>query len=315
VLHAGRDIEDDRAPVDRLHLDLGAQGRLGRGDIDGRLEVVAPPGERPVRCDGDLDVEVPRRRTVLPGVAVALHPEAHTCIHARRYPDLHGLPGTPVPAAAAGLAPGFGHLPPPAAGGAGAHPDEAPEDRLAHLPHLAAAAAGRAGSKLLRLAPRTVAGGAGLDMVEADLLLGPERRLLERYAHLHEEVSPGTRTGALPAPAAEEGVEDIPEPGEIRAEPAGEPSTAGVRAPGCVAVGGVPHPVVLGAFLGIGEDTVGLVDALEPLLGSRLLADIGVVFSCQVPVGFLDLLIVGVARNTEGIIVAVRTHRPHSLTS
>ena len=31
VLHTGRDIEDNRPPVDRLDLDPGAQGRLGRG--------------------------------------------------------------------------------------------------------------------------------------------------------------------------------------------------------------------------------------------------------------------------------------------
>ena len=146
-------------------------------------------------------------------------------------------------------------------------------------------------------------------MVEADLLLDPERRFLKRYAHLHQEVSAGAGAGTLPASpaAAEEGVEDIPEPGEVRVEPTGI-SAAGVRALRRAAVGIVPHLVVLGAFLGVGEDAVGLVDPLEPFLGSRLLTDVRVVFSCQVPVGFPDLLIVGAALDAEDIIVAVRTH-------
>jgi len=57
----------------------------------------------------------------------------------------------------------------------------------------------------------------------------------------------------------------------------------------------VPHTVVLGAFLGVGEDTVSLVDLLETLFGPRLFTDVWVILSCKVPVGFLDLLIVGVA--------------------
>jgi hypothetical protein len=56
------------------------------------------------------------------------------------------------------------------------------------------------------------------------------------------------------------------------------------------------------------QDLVGLVDRLEALLGSRFLADVGVVLAGQPAIGGLDLRIAGARLHAERLVVVLELH-------
>src|SRR5512139_4139029 len=68
------------------------------------------------------------------------------------------------------------------------------------------------------------------------------------------------------------------------------------------------HVVVLCSFLLIGEHAVSLVDPLELLFCTLLLADIRMVFPGEVAVCLLDLLVISVPWYSKDIVVVIRTH-------
>src|SRR5208283_4035817 len=118
----------------------------------------------------------------------------------------------------------------------------------------------------------------------------------------HKEIGAGLWTRPALAPAKE--VEDIPKTGEIRGKAAAPiTSCAGIGSFRGIGECLVAHVVVLRPFLSIGKNAVCLVDGLELLFRSRILADIRVVFPGEVAVGFLDLFLVSRPRYSEGIIV------------
>ena len=71
--------------------------------------------------------------------------------------------------------------------------------------------------------------------------------------------------------------------------------------------------VVLLALLGIGEHVVGVGDGLEPLgrLGARV--HVGVELAREAPVGLLDLVGGGVARDAEDLVVVCHGGRVLSI--
>ena len=102
-LRAGRDADDRRA-ADGRDADLGPQGRFGHGDreLQGDVRPLAP--EKAVSRDLDLDVKVPGRPAVPPGVALAGDADAGPGIDAGRDPDRDLLGFLDDPGAAAGPA-------------------------------------------------------------------------------------------------------------------------------------------------------------------------------------------------------------------
>src|SRR5512136_1302881 len=73
------------------------------------------------------------------------------------------------------------------------------------------------------------------------------------------------------------------------------------------------HVVVLCSFLLIGEHAIGLVDPLELLFCTLILADIRMVFPGEVAVCLLDLLIISIPWYAEDTVVVIRTHFLYSL--
>ena len=169
---------------------------------------------------------------------------------------------------------------------AGADVDHLAEHRLANGPDLAAAVALRAGDRLgAGLGAGAVAGLAGLERGELDLLLGAIDRLLEGDPQVVAQVrtglgpaAPGRRGTRSPA---EEGIEDVREAAEALEPGAARPTgTVGARP---------PEGVVARPSIRVGQDLVGLVDLLELFLRGRIGVDVGVPLLGQLAEGALDL--------------------------
>ena len=98
---------------------------------------------------------------------------------------------------------------------------------------------------------------------------------------------------------AEEGIEDV-----------GEAAEAGrVEAFGAARArdAGLAEHVVRLAPLGVGEDLVGLVDLLEPLLGGRVRVDVGMPLLGELAEGALDRGVVGSPLDAEHLVVVALT--------
>ena len=154
-----------------------------------------------------------------------------------------------------------------------------------------------------RLRSGAAAGVAPAEDRELDLLLGPVDRLVERdpevVAQVRARLGPGGATLAAAHRPAEEGVEDV-----------GEAAEAGsVEAFGAARArdAGLAEHVVRLAPLGIGEDLVGLVDLLEPLLGGRILVDVRVPLLGELAEGALDRGVVGSPLDAEHLVVVALT--------
>ena len=98
ALRSRRDLHRDRR-VERRHLHLGAERRLGERDRQPQREVVAAAPEDRVRRDVHDHVEVAGRTAVRARAAAALHPDALAVGDARRDAHLHlaGRTSTPRP--------------------------------------------------------------------------------------------------------------------------------------------------------------------------------------------------------------------------
>ena len=184
---------------------------------------------------------------------------------------------------------------------AGTHVDHLAEHRLADAADLAATLALRARHRIgPGLGAVAVAGLAGLQDPELDLLLGPLDRLLEGDPQVVAEVRARLRPPAPrrpgAGPAAEERIEDVGE--------AAEPLEPGA-ATGAAVHPGPPEHVVPLAALGIAEDLVGLVDLLEPLLRLRFGVDVRVPLLGELAEGALDLGIGRAALDAEHLVVVV----------
>jgi hypothetical protein len=156
-----------------------------------------------------------------------------------------------------------------------------------------------------RLDPGAAAGLASLETGDLELRLQPGRRVFERDLELVLEVLAARGPGpARAGPAGEEVLEDVLEEG----------AEAGVAESGPGAWGGA-ETVEMGPLLGIGQHRVRLVGFLESLLG-LLVAPIaiGVVLHRELPVGFLDLGVAGIAGHAEHLVV-VAGHRTQASSS
>jgi len=160
--------------------------------------------------------------------------------------------------------------------------------------------------------------------VEGDLLLHPERGLLQGQFHIHRQVVAPGRTGRATAAVtaepsertapeaatterAEDVLEDVAEAGEALEAATG---AAGAAAQPVVAVG-----VVCRALVAVAQHLVGLGGLLELLFAVRIVTvHVGMVLTGKLAVGLLYLLGVGVARDSKDLVV-VTFHSYRSPTS
>jgi hypothetical protein len=135
-----------------------------------------------------------------------------------------------------------------------------------------------------------------------ELLGNSERGLFERQLQVVSEIGAALNTAAAASTAAEEVAEpkDVADNvAEIREDTRIE--TAGSGSP---TDSGMAEPVVIGAFLGVAQNSVGFRSLLERLLGffiSRIA--IGVILKRQLPIGALDFLVAGGTRNAKDLVV------------
>src|SRR5690606_16684473 len=69
------------------------------------------------------------------------------------------------------------------------------------------------------------------------------------------------------------------------------------------------------AALGIAQRLVGLVDGLEPVLGLRLLAHVGVILARHPAIGGLDLRIAGIGLHAQHVVVILELHDRSTTTA
>src|SRR5690606_11073433 len=179
-------------------------------------------------------------------------------------------------------------------------PEEGPGDPL----HRAAAVADLAGARgRSGAAAGALAGGADHGAVDLHLLGGAEHGVRQIDVQPQQRVLPPTcaRDGAsarAAGPGTEERLEDVVETPEAAAE------SAGAGAPGLAVDRSLAAHVVELALLPPGPHLVGPPDLLE-LLSRFRTRDAGVLGSCELPVGLLDLLRARLAGHAEDLVVVV----------
>ena len=165
-----------------------------------------------------------------------------------------------------------------------------------------AKAVGRLGSLSITLSTGDVGG-------QFHLFGGSVEGFQESDVHSHAKVSSSCGSAAALASTttsshtAEDGVEDI-------AESAAETTSEATATTWMTLIdsGSNSKTVVVGAFLFVTEDGVGLIDFTELLLGFLfVLGHVGMVLASHPLEGTLDLFLVGVLGNTEDIVI-VATH-------
>src|SRR5208337_2459119 len=283
-LDSRRDFQVDMTLIDRLDLRCCTKDCLGRADLDGGFKIVTRPYETVMGLDIDFEEQITIGRSVIPCFTITFHTQAHAAVDPGRYMDgnfpLHpGVAGTMTFPADL-----FGDLALAAALGTGRHPDKLPEWRTGCLPHLAAAPAPGTDIQTLCLTAGTAAGSTRLRMHDLDLPVHSCNCVLKTDLDPHQEIGTGLGTGSPLTPAAKE-IEDVAKAGEVGMETAVTlPPRSGIGAFRGIGEGLVTHVVILCLLLVVGENTIGFVDLLEFLFCTGFLADIRMIFSCEIPV-------------------------------
>jgi len=246
----------------------------------------------------DSHVKVTVAPPLAPLPPLAGHLEAGSGLYTGR--DLHreglGIPHHAVaPAGGAGI---FHHTPLAVAVAAGLADTEEPLLE----PHLACATAGGTDLGLgAGLGAAAAALAAPLAKGNLNLLLGPEGRLFEaEFQVVLEIVAPSAATppGTAPEDIAKNVTENVTKGG------AGSKTAEASRGKASGAEPRMAELVVLGPFLGIGENLVGLGDLLELLLGLLVPGVlVRVVLDGQLAECLLDLGVRGVAVDFEDLVV------------
>ena len=282
------------------NLDGGAADRLDDRDRDVDFQVVAAAAEDRRLAHARYRVEVARRPTAAPGFSLPGQPHPAAVANAGRDVDLVALDLARLPAAAASRARVLDLGAGPAALGAGMRDRE---EALALADDAAALAARAHRRRRSGLRARAAAGRAGRRDRHGDRHLRALHRLVERNVDLGLEVAAALRPVARAPPGAgragaEQVGEDVPDPAEAAESGCARPERARVEAAEDPAT-----RVVLLALLGVGQDRVGLLDLLEPLLGALVaLVAVGVVLARELAVGLLDLVLGGLLVDAEDLV-------------
>jgi hypothetical protein len=241
---------------------------------------------------------VARWAAVDAGLALVAQADLRAVVDAGRDGDLEGAVD-PHDALAAALLAGVGDDRAVAvAAVADADVDELAEEVLVDPPQLAAtAAAGALGRRAAGLDALAGALGAGLVLLEGDLALEPEDRLLELEGEVDPQVGapldPLTLAGAGGGP--EERLEQV-----LDTDPAAPPEGAAAD-PAVDAE--VAEAVVGRTLLAVGQDLVGLLDLLEAVGRAGLGVPIRVVLQHQPPVRLADVVLAGAPADAQDFVV------------
>ena len=292
---------DALGAVERLVVEPHTQRGLRERHVQLVHQVAALAVEARMGTDPGVDVQVAVGPAPGPGRPPAAEAQRGAVVHPRRHLNAVGAALELASMALALTARLFDHLAQAAAAVARRSRHHLAQHRLAHLAHLAGAAALRAAHR--RSPRRSAAAVAGLAVhggAHAHFTLGAEHHVAQVEVHMGLEVLAGGRSLAARRGAeapegrvgAEEGVED-----------AAQPSTEGIGHASRVGVVGA-EAVVPGAPLGIRQHLVGRAQLLEPGLGAGI-AGVGVrvVLARQLAVRPFELLVGGVAGNAESLVV------------
>ena len=260
--------------------------RLGHREVDRRHDVVAVPHEARVRRDAHGDVRVACPAPGLARVTLAGEANALPVVDARRDPDLEPALDRPTRPAPSHASQSFVTiLPPPWQREQTCARDELPEHRLRDLLHPAGAAA--AGARL------------GLDPGRAPLprhvgrtwrrprttprasLRGRPRRARSRPRRRRRRHAAAPRAAMPPKRSS-------PKNAESRSERLAKSKSVGRKPAGAQAL--VSVAVVELPRLGLREHLVGLGDLAEPLLGVRVVGDVGMQLPRERAERLLDLV-------------------------
>src|SRR5256886_8523669 len=260
IMGPGRNV-DVLGPVHRWDFHRVAQGSLCHAQGQLIDEVGTVSLQHRVRLDLDDDVEVTGGAPTRTDLAFTGEANLRPTIDAARDTDPYFLFAGAVAAAAAGPARFLDDLALAVATRAGGDIDDLSEDRLRRPPHLAGAAALRAGlRRRARFRARSLAGRAGFGPRDGELALDAEDRFFERQPQVGPQVGPPPRTGppASGGCLAEEHVEDVVD--------AAEPGATEVETGHALGAGMAKAVIALPLGL-VAQDLVGLVDFLEAGLG------------------------------------------------
>src|SRR5579859_3824441 len=279
------------------HLNLVTQRKLGEGNENDAIEVIAIAFEELVCFYRQHDIEISLRPTPAPGVAFTLIANAGSIFDAGRHADTDGVAAVSKPSAIALLARMSNHLPRPIADGTRASNGEETllvtnlSTATALLTGLGPATGGR---------PRSPALGADLSTANLDFRLLAERCFFKLKREIVANVT-ATLHPSIPTVAAhvEHFAEEISE--DISYVSGGKTLEArSTRA----ADSGVSITIVGRALLRVREDLVGFARLLEFLFRLRIIrVAVGMILHRQAPVGSLQLLIVAIARDAKKLVV------------
>ena len=251
-------------------------------------------------ADGNQDVEIARRASLLAGFAFPADAQTHSVLNSSgNFEAQHFL--LPYPAISVTVGACFANnLAGATACRAGARDGEETLG-AANLPSPMACRARRRLGAFLRAPPAAL--GTLIPARNLDFRLKPACSLGKINRQVVTQVGAALRPAA-PASAAEdiskpeEVTEDV---GEIRKDGGVEIRTVAAG----IAHAGVPESVVHGALLRIGEDAIRLADLLEFLLGSVGVGGVTIrmVLQGELPVGALQLLLARAASDTKDFII------------
>ena len=291
----------------RGHFDFAAQGCGDKTHRHLAVQIVAIALENIVRLDANLNVQIARRATIDPRLAIAAAANAHAAVdtggnfHLQRFLLLDLALAM---AAGAGLGDDLARAPAVRAGLLHA------EKALAHL-HRAIAAAGAAGFGLgAGFGTAAVAGVAGVPAGDANFGRFALGRLFQRDFHGVRQVVAPVHLPPAPATSATLATEHIAKNIAKSFGKAAKPfrawATAHVRVHARVAV------LVVGrAFLAVGEHFVGLFDLFEllfRLFGFVPLVAVRVVLHGQLAVGLFNFVVRGGFGYTQDFVKIAFRH-------
>ena len=173
-------------------------------------------------------------------------------------------------------------------------------------PHPAAAAACAAGLRVASVGRAAAIAAVAADRhIHGHVTLHAGKRLFQRHVQIIAKIVSGAVGLAAPRPAREFGEHLVENVGKAAA--AKTAKTTGASAG--ILEGGMAHPVIGGAFLGVFQDFIGFGGLAKPL-GGRLVIRIAVrmILHRKLAIGRFQVLLVGVPRDAKDFVVITLAH-------
>ena len=177
-------------------------------------------------------------------------------------------------------------------------------------PHPAAAAACAAGLRVASVGRAAAIAAVAADRhIHGHVTLHAGKRLFQRHVQIIAKIVSGAVGLAAPRPAREFGEHLVENVGKAAAAKATAKAAKTTRASTGILEGGMAHPVIGGAFLGVFQDFIGFGGLAKPL-GGRLVIRIAVrmILHRKLAIGRFQVLLVGVPRDAKDFVVITLAH-------